>query len=111
MLYKEKEHEILKIIKCEFGDLEDKKVEEYESLKEENEPLKKFEQLKNNSVQEWYLNTKEKIKTGRPMKYRTDIVRRTQELKFEGKTYGKIFSIFGFNIGHISFKLKFLWIV
>jgi len=109
MLYREKEYETFKIIKCDFGGLEYKKIEEYESLKEENEALKKeLEQLKNNFVQEQYLNAKEKIKTGRPMKYKTYIIRRTQKFKFEGKTYRKIFSIFGFNIGYISSKLKFI---
>ncbi len=103
------EYKTLENLKHELEKSENNKIEEYESLKAENESLKEEpEQLKNNTVQKQHLNVKEKIKIGRPMIYKDDVIRKIQELKLEGKTYREISSMLGCSIGYISSKLKSL---
>jgi len=59
-----------------------------------------------NAVQEQCL--KEKIKIGRPSRYKDNVAREMQKLKLEGKTYREISAILGCSIGYISSKLKSL---
>jgi len=101
--YKLEEIIMLEDISQKLDKLENNKVEKYETIKEENESLKKkLEQLS----QEQDSNIREKIRVGRPVKYKEDIVREIKKLKFEGKSYKEISSILGCSVGYISSKLK-----